>query len=58
MAAAGSDFDDVLLYYNHLMEHLRWDNLGHVLAGGNWNPGDIEGKAELQKAFDLGKGIQ
>lgn len=58
MAAEGNGFDDVLLYYEHLMEHLKWDNLGHILAGGNDNIGDINGKAELQKAFDLGKSIK
>lgn len=53
MAAEGNGFDDVLLYYNHLVEHLRWKNLGHVLAGGNGDIGDIEGKPEIQKACDL-----
>ncbi len=57
MAAEGSGFDDVVTYYNHLTEHLKWKNLGSVLAGGNCDVGDIEGKAELQKAFDLGKSI-
>ena len=58
MAAEGSDFDDVLLYYDHLMEHLRWENLGHVLAGGNGDVGDIDGKPEIQEAFELGKSIK
>lgn len=58
MAAEGNGFDDVLLYYNHLVEHLRWKNLGHVPAGGNGDIGDIEGKPEIQKACDLGKSIQ
>lgn len=58
MAAEGHGFDDVLLYYDHLMEHLRWKNLGHVLAGGNEDIGDIERKPEIQKAFELGKSIQ
>ena len=58
MAAEGNGFDDVLLYYNHLVEHLRWKNLGHVLAGGNGDIGDIEGKPEIQKACDLEKSIQ
>ena len=57
MAAEGQGFDDVLLYYDHLMEHLRWTNLGHVLAGGNGEIGDIEGKPEMQEAYDLGKSI-
>ena len=50
--------EDVLLYYDHLMEHLKWENLGAVLAGGNGDVGDIEGKPELQKAYELGKSIQ
>ena len=57
MAAEGSGFDDAVLYFDHLMEHLQWTNLGHVLAGGNMDIGDIEGKEELQKAFELGKSI-
>ena len=58
MAAEGHGFEDVVLYYEHLAEHLRWRNLGHVLAGGNGDIGDIEGKPEIQKACDLGKSIQ
>ena len=58
MSAEGNGFDDVLLYYNHLMEHLKWENLGHVLAGGNGDIGDIKGKPELEKAYKLGKSIQ
>ena len=57
MAAEGSGFEDVLIYYNHLMEHLRWKNLGHVLSGGNMNVGDIAGKPELEKARALGVSI-
>jgi len=57
MAAEGHGFEDVLTYYDHLMEHLRWKNLGHVLAGGNCDVGDIEGKPELRKAYDLGRSI-
>ena len=58
MAAEGHGFEDVTLYFDHLMEHLRWKNLGHVLAGGNMNVGDIKGKTEIQAAYDLGKSIQ
>ena len=57
MAAEGYEFDDAVLYYDHLLEHLRWNNLGHVLAGGNMDAGDIQGKDELQQAFALGKSI-
>lgn len=58
MAAEGSGFEDVLTYFDHLMEHLRWKNLGHVLAGGNCDIGDIKDKRELEQAFALGKSIQ
>ena len=58
MAAEGHGFEDVTLYFDHLMEHLRWKNLGHVLAGGNMNVGDIKGKPEIQAAYNLGKSIQ
>lgn len=58
MAAEGHGFEDVLAFYDHLMEHLRWKNLGHVLAGGNGNVGDIEGKPELEQAYELGKSIR
>lgn len=57
MAAEGHGFEDVLAYYNHLMEHLQWKNLGAVLAGGNEDVGDIAGKPELQQACDLGKSL-
>lgn len=57
MSAEGSDFSDVLTYYDHLANHLRWTNLGHVLCGGNWNPSDIDGKPDLQAAYDLGRSI-
>ena len=58
MAAEGHGFEDVTLYFDHLMEHLQWKNLGHVLAGGNMDVGDIQGKPEIQAAYDLGKSIQ
>ena len=48
---------DAVVYYDHLMEHLRWKNLGHVLAGGNMMPGDVDGKKEVEQAYELGKSI-
>ena len=57
MAAEGNGFDDAVLYYDHLTEHLRWENLGHVLAGGVGHVGDIEGRPELRQAYDLGASI-
>lgn len=57
MAAEGSGFEDVVTYYNHLTGHLKWKNLGSVLAAGNGDVGDIEGKPELEQAYELGKSI-
>ena len=37
--------------------YLKWQNLGHVLAGGNGDVGDIKGKPELEQAYALGKSI-
>ncbi len=58
MTAEGHGFDDAVLYYDHLMEHLRWKNLGHVLAGENMKVGDIKGKTEIEQVYALGKSIQ
>ena len=57
MAAEGHGFEDVLRYFDHLMDHLRWQNLGHVLAGCNGDIGDIEGKPQLKEAYELGYSI-
>lgn len=57
MAAEGHGFEDAVLYYDHLMEHLRWKNMGKVLCGGVMDIGDIAGKQELEDARALGKSI-
>lgn len=57
MAAEGNGFDDVVLYYDHLMEHLQWKDLGKVLCGGVMEVGDITGRSELQDAYALGRSI-
>ncbi len=57
MAAEGHGFEDVVLYYDNRLEHLRWKPLGHVLAGGNGEIGDIEGKPEISAAYELGKSV-
>lgn len=57
MAAEGNGFEDVITYYDHLTGHLKWKNLGSVLASGNGDVGDIEGKPELKQAYELGKSI-
>lgn len=57
MAAEGNGFDDAVLYFDHLMEHLRWKNLGKVLCGGVMDVGDAQGRKELDDARALGGSI-
>ena len=58
MSAEGHGFTEVVTYYDNLMGYLKWNNLGHVLAGGNMNVGDISGKPELEQAYELAKSIK
>ncbi|MBD5085149.1 MAG: flavodoxin family protein [Clostridiales bacterium] len=55
MAAEGHGFEDAILYFDHLMEHLRWKNLGKVLCGGVMDVGDAQGRKELNDARELGR---
>lgn len=54
MTAEGSSFSDVLQYYTHLTEHLRWRDLGCVLAGCCGEPAEMEGRDECRQAYTLG----
>lgn len=58
MAAEGNGFEDAVSYFDHLMEHMHWTNLGHVLADGVAQIGDIEGKPILEEARKLGASIK
>ena len=57
MAAEGHGFEDAVLYYDHLMEHLRWKSVGKVLCGGVMDIGDIKHSPKLEEAYQLGKSI-
>ena len=57
MAAEGNGYEESVYWYERLMGHIKWRDLGQVLAGGVEKPGDIEGKPELEKAYKLGKSI-
>lgn len=57
MAAEGHGFEDAVLYFDHLMGHLWWKNLGKVLCGGVMDVGDIQGRKELDEARALGRSI-
>lgn len=61
MAAEGnteSNFAPVRAFYEGLLAHLGWKNIGIVYAGGNMEAGDILNKPEqLEQAEKLGESI-
>lgn len=57
MAAEGHGFEESEYWYDRLEKHLGWKSLGKVLCGDVMDIGDIEGKPELNTAFELGKSI-
>lgn len=58
MAAEGYGFEESLYWYDRLEKHLGWKSIGKVLCGGVMGIGDIDGKSELNDAFELGKSIR
>lgn len=58
MAAEGNAFEDCISYYDNLMGHLGWTDIGKVLCGGVNNIGDIKGRKELSDATTLGASIK
>ena len=40
------------------MSHLGWDSLGKVLCGGVMAAGDIQGRPELDTAYQLGRSME
>lgn len=57
MAAEGYGFEESEYWYDRLEKHLGWKSLGKVLCGGVMAVGDIQGKKELNDAYELGKSI-
>ena len=58
MAAEGNGFEETLYWYDRIMGHIHWKDLGKVLCGGVMNEGDIAGKPELEEARKLGASIK
>ena len=44
-------------WYDHLEMHIGWKSLGKILCGYVTQPGDTDGKPELQEVYELGKSI-
>lgn len=57
MAAEGNGFEETVYWYDRLMNHLKWKDLGKILVGGVMDIGDIAGKPELEMARKLGDAI-
>lgn len=57
MAAESTEYEETVYWYDRLMKHLGWNSLGKVLASGVTNIGDIEGRPELEQAYELGKSL-
>ena len=57
MAAEGHGFEETLYWDDRLEKHLGWKSIGKVLCGGVMAVGDIEGRAELDEARELGKSV-
>ena len=57
MAAEGAGFEESEYWYDHLGRYIGWKSLGKILCGYVTQPGDTDGKAELQQAYELGRSI-
>lgn len=57
MAAEGDGFKESEFWYDNVCKYIGWKSLGKVLCSFVTQPGDTEGKAELNKAYELGKTI-
>ena len=57
MAAEGDGFEESEHWYDHLEQHIGWKSIGKVLCGHVLNPGEAEGKEEMQQAYELGRSI-
>lgn len=57
MAAEGNGFEESEFWYDRICNHIGWKSLGKILCGHVTQPGDTDGRKELQEAFALGKSI-
>lgn len=58
MAAEGEGFEESEFWYDRLEKHIGWKSIGKILCGHVTQPGDTEGKKELEDAYELGKSIR
>ena len=58
MAAEGAGFEESEHWYDRLEKHIGWESIGKILCGYVTQPGDIQGKKELEDAYRLGSSIK
>ena len=61
MAAEGEEddnFEPIIHYYQSLVKHLRWRDLGCIFAKGVAAVGDIQGNPALDQAKALGAALK
>lgn len=58
MAAEGAGFEESEFWYDGICRHIGWKSIGKVLCGWVTQPGDTEGKKELEEAYKLGRSIK
>ena len=51
----GHDFDSLKMYFDQLLDYMRWDKIGDVLAEDSWNESKL--KKYQQESYKLGKSI-
>lgn len=54
MAAAGNEYEETVYWYEHLMGHMGWKDIGQVLCSGVFRIGDIKDNEKLIDAYNLG----
>ena len=57
MAAEGNGFEESEYWYDHLQKHIGWKSVGKILCSFVTQPGDTEGKKEIEEAYQLGKSL-
>ena len=50
-------FEESEFWYDNLEKHIGWKSIGKILCSHVTQPGDTEGKPELEQAYELGKSI-
>lgn len=57
MAAEGNGFEESEYWYDHLQKHIGWKSVGKILCSFVTQPGDTQGKKEIEEAYQLGKSL-